>query len=277
MELALQNYERATKEATAGLLAAWATEKETLARKHRDLEEERRALEVDRAAFAAEIAGVEGMVVQPEDRVKLNIGGKKFETTRQTLTAALNVAPYSYFGAMFSGRHEGRMQLDEEGRVFINRNGSIFEMILDFLRGYSLGGENAAFAIHALPETQMKAMREELDYYGLENAVFPSVPFNIHLASFTPGPAMLSKRWGHGAVVLPENRGVLVVGGYTLTMTRNLCHPPSYSILTQRSSLLDRKWHRNAIAAWLWCWKMVVLLWLVELIMGMTSGQQPKY
>ena len=41
MELALQNYERATKEATTGLLAAWATEKEALAREHRDLEEER--------------------------------------------------------------------------------------------------------------------------------------------------------------------------------------------------------------------------------------------
>eukprot|EP00588_Corethron_pennatum_P005619 CAMPEP_0194296666 /NCGR_PEP_ID=MMETSP0169-20130528/56797_1 /TAXON_ID=218684 /ORGANISM="Corethron pennatum, Strain L29A3" /LENGTH=113 /DNA_ID=CAMNT_0039046209 /DNA_START=89 /DNA_END=427 /DNA_ORIENTATION=- len=113
MERALQNYERVTKEATTELLAAWEMEKEKLNRKQQDLEEDRRrlefevakgrlALEKDRAAFAAEIAGVEGMIVQPEDRVQLNIGGKHFETTRRTLTVALSEAPFSYFGAMFS-------------------------------------------------------------------------------------------------------------------------------------------------------------------------------
>jgi len=97
------------------------SERDKLARERRNPKEdrrrleleaakERRTLEQDRAAFATEIAGVEGMVVRPENRVQLNISGKHFETTRQTLT----VAPYSYFGAMFSGRHEGR-QRDKKG------------------------------------------------------------------------------------------------------------------------------------------------------------------
>eukprot|EP00588_Corethron_pennatum_P021182 CAMPEP_0194332782 /NCGR_PEP_ID=MMETSP0171-20130528/60331_1 /TAXON_ID=218684 /ORGANISM="Corethron pennatum, Strain L29A3" /LENGTH=50 /DNA_ID=CAMNT_0039094769 /DNA_START=25 /DNA_END=174 /DNA_ORIENTATION=+ len=50
MERAIQNYEGATKEATAELLAAVRTEREKLARERRDLEEDRRALEKDRAA-----------------------------------------------------------------------------------------------------------------------------------------------------------------------------------------------------------------------------------
>jgi len=215
MERAIQNYEGATKEATAELLAAVRTEREKLARERRDLEEDRRALEKDRAAFAAEIAGVEGMIVRPEDRVRLNIGGEHFETTRQTLTAALAVAPYSYFGAMFSGRHEGRQKLDKQGRIYIDRSGAIFAMILEFLRRYKSGDKNAAFGIHALPEVQMEAMREELDYYGLESAVFPQVPFSVDVATFSPGPKMLSERFQFGAVVLPENRGVLVVGGHS--------------------------------------------------------------
>jgi len=56
------------------------SEREKLARERRDLEEDRRRLELeaaegrrtlekDRAAFATEIAGVEEMVVRPENRV----------------------------------------------------------------------------------------------------------------------------------------------------------------------------------------------------------------
>ena len=209
MEQALQIYERATQEATAELRSAWKRESEKLSRKSRALEDDRRVLEAERTAFAAEIAGVEGVVTRPTDRVLLNVGGKHFETTRQTLTAA----PDSLLGSMFSGRHEGRLRPDGEGRVFLDRSGPVFECILDFLRGYALGNENPAFAIHALPEAQLAVMREELDYYGLEDAVFPRASFNIDVATFSPGPEMLSARRSIGAVVRPDNRGVLIAGG----------------------------------------------------------------
>jgi len=219
MELALQNYERASLEATTELRAVWEVEKEKLSRERRILEEDRRRLELEAAEGAAEIARVEGTVVRPADRVLLDVGGTHFATTRRTLTAALTVAPDSLLGAMFSGRHEGRLQpdgekfIDRNGMVFINRNGEMFEHILEFLRAYSSGDENASCAIRALPESQMVAMLHELEYYGLKSAIFPPVPYNIDLAAFSTGPEMLSKRWGFEAVVLPENRGVLVVGG----------------------------------------------------------------
>jgi len=173
------------------------------------LKEERRILKEERAYFAAEIA------VRTADRVLLDVGGKHFSTTRRTLKAALTAAPDSLLGAMFSGTKEERLLPDGKGRVFIDRNGAMFEYILDFLRGFSMGDENAAFAIHALPKTQMMTMEKELNYYGLQSAVFPQVPFSINLAKFSPGPEMLSKRMGFGAVVLPKKRGVLVVGGFS--------------------------------------------------------------
>jgi len=215
MELALQNYERASLEATTELRAVWEVEREKLSRERRILEEDRRRLELEAAEGAAEIARVEGTVVRSADRVLLDVGGIHFATTRRTLTAALTVAPDSLLGAMFSGRHEGRLQPDGEGRIFIDRNGGFFEYILGFLRGYSKGDASAAFAIRALNGTKMAVMREELDYYGLESAVFPPVPYSIDLASFSPGPEMLSERYGFGAVVLPEQQeqGVLIAGG----------------------------------------------------------------
>jgi len=212
MEQAFQNYERVTREAWTNLLAVLEAEREILAFERRDLEEARRALELDRATMAAEIAPEEVMVVRPSDRVLLDVGGKRFETTRNILTTAQTLAPGSVLG-----QHEGRLQAD--GYIFINRNGEMFQYILDFLRAYSMGDGHAAFAIHELPETQLAAMLHELDYYGLESAVFPTVPFSIDLAIFSPGPEMLLKRHGFGAVVLPESRGVLVVGGYNGRMS----------------------------------------------------------
>jgi len=215
MEQVLQHYERVTQEAVTELRAAWEAEKEELSRERQDLEEIRRALQSDHAGLAAETALVNEMIAQPDDRVLLDVGGKYYSTTRRTLTAAQTLAPDSILAAMFSGRHEGRVNPDGGGRIFIDHNGAIFEYILDFLRGYSAGDENAACAIHALPRTEMVAMRRELDYYGLESAVFPPVPFSVNLATFSPGPDMLSSRNGLVAVDLLDNRGVLVVGGHS--------------------------------------------------------------
>ena len=46
--------------------------------------------------------------------VKLNVGGKRFTTSLQTLTRD----PNSMLAAMFSGRHE--VQTAEDGSVFID-------------------------------------------------------------------------------------------------------------------------------------------------------------
>lgn len=60
--------------------------------------------------------------------VRLSVGGVIFETSVDTLCAD----PNSMLAAMFSGRHN--VNTDEEGRYFIDRDGTHFRYILNYLR-----------------------------------------------------------------------------------------------------------------------------------------------
>src|SRR5690242_19992015 len=60
--------------------------------------------------------------------VKLNVGGKKYITTEQTLLAH---GP-NYFTGLLSGNYAA--ETDEDGWLLLDRNGRLFEPILDFLR-----------------------------------------------------------------------------------------------------------------------------------------------
>lgn len=87
-------------------------------------------------------------------RVKLNVGGARFETTRDTLCRYRD----SYFGAMFSGVID--LPTDEDGRVFIDRSGEHFHRVLDFLRTGSM----------RMPDSkgEREAVRDELRFYKLD-------------------------------------------------------------------------------------------------------------
>ena len=58
--------------------------------------------------------------------IHLNVGGKLFATTRETLRGA------GFFTPWLEGRFE--MACDEDGNVFIDRDGHLFEIVLSFLR-----------------------------------------------------------------------------------------------------------------------------------------------
>jgi len=69
--------------------------------------------------------------------IKLDVGGFKFSTTLTTLTTE----PHSMLAAMFSGRFP--VEKNEEGCVFIDRDGRMFHHILNWLRnGYIPPMEN---------------------------------------------------------------------------------------------------------------------------------------
>ena len=61
--------------------------------------------------------------------VRLSVGGVHFATSIDTLTRG---DPDSMLAAMFSGRHN--VQKDEDGRYFIDRDGTHFRYILNYLR-----------------------------------------------------------------------------------------------------------------------------------------------
>lgn len=113
---------------------------------------------------------------QPRGKVKLDVGGFKFTTSRATLCRF----PGTFLEGMFSGRHEYPTEIDEEdGSYFIDRDGRHFHHVLNFLRcGY----------VVSLPDGD--AAREELaaegDFYGLEDLVcairHPQVDVASHLS-----------------------------------------------------------------------------------------------
>ncbi|CAN7006248.1 FH protein interacting protein FIP2 [Brassica rapa] len=86
--------------------------------------------------------------------VRLNIGGKKFCTTIDTLT---NREPDSMLAAMFSGRHAMSNE-SKTGYVFIDRDGKHFRHILNWLR------DGIA---PTLSDPDCSELLREADYYQL--------------------------------------------------------------------------------------------------------------
>ena len=64
--------------------------------------------------------------------VKLSVGGQHFPKSLQTLTRD----PNSMLAAMFSGRH--KLETTEDGSFFIDRDGTYFLFILNYLRNDEL-------------------------------------------------------------------------------------------------------------------------------------------
>ena len=98
--------------------------------------------------------------------VKLNVGGQHFTTSMQTLKKD----PNSMLAAMFSGKFE--MKPCEDGSFFIDRDGTYFRFILNYLRSGEL----------ILPEgaTFLKELEAEAKFYqlqGILDALKPKEPF----------------------------------------------------------------------------------------------------
>jgi hypothetical protein len=92
--------------------------------------------------------------------VKLNIGSTRFETSRTTLCRF----PDTMIGCMFSGRHT--LLQGEDGHFFIDRDGTHFRHILNFLcspEGYKVD----------LSAAEEQELRRECVYYGIDQLMFP--------------------------------------------------------------------------------------------------------
>jgi hypothetical protein len=94
--------------------------------------EMRRKLQDERAALEEEKAAMEKAHIFQKKKILLNVGGHRFETSLQTLTAV----PTTCFDSLFSGRFE--LIPDAEGGYFIDRDGVHFRHILNFREGRKL-------------------------------------------------------------------------------------------------------------------------------------------
>ncbi|CRL04723.1 CLUMA_CG017783, isoform A [Clunio marinus] len=85
------------------------------------------------------------------DIVHLNVGGKKFSTSRTTL----NQIPDTFFTALLSGRIQSLR--DENGAIFIDRDPDLFSLILNYLRTKDID----------LKLCDIRLLRHEAEYYGI--------------------------------------------------------------------------------------------------------------
>ncbi|XP_025097018.1 uncharacterized protein LOC112565650 isoform X2 [Pomacea canaliculata] len=107
-----------------------------------------------------EITRMEEMNRIQKGRIKLDVGGHVFTTSQLTLTRDSD----SMLAAMFSGRHG--VKKEEDGTIFIDRDGTHFRYILNYLRDGGLSTD-------ALPRNRqtLRELRNEAVYFQLHGLV----------------------------------------------------------------------------------------------------------
>ena len=93
-------------------------------------------------------------------RIILDVGGVRFSTSRSTLTKY----PESMLGIMFSGRHDLETMQCKDGSFFIDRDGTHFRHILNYLRD---GDEVADFFLKSTDV--LLELIHEAKFYQLDN------------------------------------------------------------------------------------------------------------
>ncbi|XP_074786775.1 SH3KBP1-binding protein 1 [Athene noctua] len=152
--------------------------------------------------------------------VQLNVGGKRFSTSRQTLTWISD----SFFSSLLSGRISTLK--DETGAIFIDRDPTVFAPILNFLRTKELDprGVSISLLLHEAqfygitPLVRRLQLREELD-----RSSCGSVLFNGYL----PPPVLPAKRRNRHSVAGPQIAARLPPPPDRAPVRRSRTMPPS--------------------------------------------------
>uniref|UniRef100_A0A8C9JZD3 SH3KBP1 binding protein 1 n=1 Tax=Panthera tigris altaica TaxID=74533 RepID=A0A8C9JZD3_PANTA len=166
----------------------------------------------------------------PGEVIHLNVGGKRFSTSRQTLTWI----PDSFFSSLLSGRISTLK--DETGAIFIDRDPTVFAPILNFLRTKELDprGVHGSSLLHEAqfygltPLVRRLQLREELDRSSCGNVLFNG---------YLPPPAFPVKRRNRHSLVGPQQSG-----GRPAPVRRSNTMPPNLGNAGLLGRVLDERW-----------------------------------
>jgi hypothetical protein len=119
----------------------------------------------ERAELHREIEAMQMHKETQEGRVELNIGGRRFETSVQTLRRV----PHTFFDACFSGRYA--QDVCAVGSIFVDRDGEHFGHVLEYLRDgvVSVAAQEAS----ELDISLLRALKREFGFYCIELMVEP--------------------------------------------------------------------------------------------------------
>lgn len=116
----------------------------------------------------------------PREKVRLQLQEEShvFSTTVETLKSKPGVLEVKF-------SHEWQGDVDEDGSVFINKDGSTFDIVLNLLRGYPM-------PFH-LNKHERESLASDLEYFGLEGQFEPPKPAvdSEILAGLPNGAALL--------------------------------------------------------------------------------------
>ncbi|XP_053710235.1 SH3KBP1-binding protein 1 [Synchiropus splendidus] len=169
------------------------------------------------------------------DIIHLNVGGKRFSTSRQTLTWV----PDSFFSSLLSGRISTLK--DEDGAIFIDRDPSLFTPILTFLRTKELHPRDVS--VHMLlheaefygitPLVRKLQLCDELDRSSCGSVLFNGyLPPPVYPAKRRNRHSVAGSQLGSGRPVLSERTPVR----RSNTMPPNLRHPGGGTRADERTS-----------------------------------------
>uniref|UniRef100_F6ZIL7 SH3KBP1-binding protein 1 n=1 Tax=Monodelphis domestica TaxID=13616 RepID=F6ZIL7_MONDO len=164
----------------------------------------------------------------PGEVIHLNVGGKRFSTSRQTLTWI----PDSFFSSLLSGRISTLK--DETGAIFIDRDPTVFAPIFNFLRTHELDprGVNGSFLVHeaqlyGITPVRRLQLREELDRSSCGNVLFNG---------YLPPPVFPAKRRNRHSLAGPQ-----LSGGRPAPVRRSHTMPPNLGNAGLLGRLLEDK------------------------------------
>lgn len=111
-------------------------------------------------------------VVEPNAILRLNVGGKKREVRRSTLTLVEN----SRLAAMFSGRWDKALRRDDTGRIFVDDNPKCFDKIITSLQHRKVATAMAVADGQQLPAPtapridadQAMYLYHMMEFYGID-------------------------------------------------------------------------------------------------------------
>ena len=139
---------------------------EQVAKDRQQLEEDRKKFDKEKQTWEEEKAMINNKLFG--QRIVLDVGGTRYSTSHSTLTKY----PESMLGVVFSGRHDLETMKCSDGSFFIDRDGSRFKYILDYLRD----GEEVFESFPRSGEILLELIREA-KYYQLEGLVVALTSF----------------------------------------------------------------------------------------------------
>ncbi|XP_070805375.1 SH3KBP1-binding protein 1 isoform X2 [Pituophis catenifer annectens] len=168
------------------------------------------------------------------DLVQLNVGGRRFCTSRQTLAWV----PDSFFSSLLSGRISSLR--DETGAIFIDRDPGLFAPILNFLRCKELDfrGSDLSLLLH---EAQFYGITPLIRRLQLHKELEQSSCGSVLFEGYLPPPSVFpAKRWNRHSIT----GGQLAARPGNPLVRRSNTMPPNLGI----GGLLGRMEERNMAA-----------------------------